>query len=92
MSTYSDHEQRLLDQQSGAELDRIAERHARTVMFRPKRMYGEPYDGNGDPEGVDGFYFTIEGANEDVGGSLSGYLSREQFNWLAERIGTPVLP
>jgi hypothetical protein len=29
MSTYSDHEQRLLDQQSGAEMDRLAERRAR---------------------------------------------------------------
>lgn len=33
MSTYSDHEQRLLDQQSGAELDRIAERRRPTLTL-----------------------------------------------------------
>lgn len=32
MSTYSDHEQRLLDQQSGAELDRHAERLVNRVI------------------------------------------------------------
>lgn len=42
MSTYTDHEQRLLDQQSGAELDRLAERralklidHVIDVMHKP---------------------------------------------------------
>ncbi len=33
MSTYSDYEQRLLDQQSGAELDRIAERRRPTLTL-----------------------------------------------------------
>lgn len=33
MSTYSDHEQRLLDQQSGADLDRIAERRRPTLTL-----------------------------------------------------------
>lgn len=32
MNTYSDYEQRLLDQASGAELDRLAERRASTPI------------------------------------------------------------
>ncbi len=47
MSTYSDYEQRLLDQQSGAELDRLAERraaklidHVIDVMHKPPMPQG----------------------------------------------------
>lgn len=63
-----------------------------TGMFRPHHMYGEAYEGNGDPQGTDGFYFIVEGADIEVGGRLSGYVSREQFNWLANLMGLPPLP
>lgn len=70
----------------------MSETRSHTGMFRPKKMYAEPYEGNGDPDGVDGFYFSVEGRDLDIGGSLSGYVSREQFNWLAGLLGTPPLP
>jgi hypothetical protein len=54
--------------------------------------YGTPHPDNGKPDnGGDAWYFFVRGP-VDVGGRLSGYVTREQFNWLAERIGTPKLP
>lgn len=58
-------------------------------MLKPARNYGIGHPDNGtDLE--DGFYFVVEGPRY-VGGRLGGYLNREQFNWLAEKIGTPKL-
>jgi hypothetical protein len=63
-----------------------------TGMFRPRRMYAEPYEENGAPDMVDGFYFSVEGTDPNIGGSLTGFLSREQFNAVANALGTPPLP
>ncbi len=59
-------------------------------MFRAARMYGDPHEDNGQPHSSDAFYFIVDAA--DQVGRLAGFLSREQFNWVAERLGTPVLP
>lgn len=61
--------------------------------FRPVTgYYGSPYEENGKPNnGGDAWYFSVIGP-DDFGGRLTGYLSREQFNWVAERLGTPKLP
>lgn len=48
MSTYSDYEQRLLDQQSGAELDRIAERRARAGKYTPSNAERQESERQGD--------------------------------------------
>lgn len=40
-------------------------------------------------ESVDRFYYVASFA--EYGGDLSGYLTREEFDWVAERLGTPKL-
>lgn len=50
--------------------------------------YGEPHVGNGI-EDFEAFYFNVRMPGSI--GSLGGYVTREQFNWLAQRLGTPSL-
>ena len=42
MSTYTDHQQRMLDQATGAEMDRVAERHA--FLNRIRSLYNIDHD------------------------------------------------
>jgi hypothetical protein len=58
-------------------------------LFRPGRSYGEPHPGNStDP--MKGFYFIVDTGPVSLG-HVAGYVSPEEFDWLAERIGTPKL-
>lgn len=61
-----------------------------TGMLRPDPDYGEPHEDNGKAGETDGFYFVLAGT-PDEGGRLSGYVTREQFSWLATRLGLPPL-
>lgn len=69
MSTYSDYEQRLLDQQSGAELDRLAERRASALVERVIDVMHKPPANDGlerllkdmraeHAAGADGYFLT----------------------------------
>jgi hypothetical protein len=60
-------------------------------MFVPARYYGNPHSDNGSPDTQEAFYFVVEGPTYQ-GGRLSGYVTRKQFNWLADRLDTPKLP
>lgn len=77
MSTYSDYEQRLLDQQSGAELDRRAERamdHVIDVMHKP-------------PEPPDLTKQLIEDIRTEYDAGAQGYfLPRATMRWLLDAL------
>lgn len=59
------------------------------MIFKPTKRYGEAHECNGSVDMPDGFYFSVDAP--DMIGRISGYVTPEQFNWLAERIGTPKL-
>lgn len=54
-----------------------------TEMFRPSRFHGEQMDGEDDA-----YYIALR---NDTSG-ISGYVTRAEFNWLAERLGFAPLP
>lgn len=61
-------------------------------MFRPAHFYGEAHADNGKDDGPEGFYFVIEGReNPGFCAHVGGFVTREEFTWLAERLGLPPL-
>lgn len=65
------------------------------VQFKPSTSYGEPHPANNGPHEdmsqltTPHFYFYV--ASEASWSTLGGYFPRDEFNWLAKRLGTPPL-
>lgn len=64
---------------------------AKVYLVADKAWHGQPHPENGKPDnGGDAFYFVAVGP-EDTCGRLSGYLNREQFDWLAGLLNVSTL-
>lgn len=66
-----------------------------TPMFRAGKRYQMAHPDNGKTLTTEHFYFDVDG-NDTEGftgqGSLTGFVTREQFNALAACLGLPQLP
>lgn len=65
-----------------------------TPMFRAGTHYQQPHPDNGKALRTEHFYFDVNGIDAKGvldNGSLSGYVTREQFNALAGFLGLPQL-
>lgn len=60
-----------------------------SAMFRPGRAYGTPDAGNGRNGLAESYFFVLETDSPIF--RISGPLPPEQFDYLAERLGTPKL-
>jgi hypothetical protein len=57
-------------------------------MFRVAEDHGEPHESNDDFD-EPSFYFHLETVSDESSGRVTGYFSRDEFDWLAERLGVP---
>ncbi len=62
-----------------------------TVVLLAGRDHGEPHEDNGKAGEIDAFYFFVQAPNYGLG-RVSGYVTREQFNYLAKSLGLAPLP
>lgn len=59
------------------------------ISWKRGNSYGEPHPENGTL-GLEGFLFTVD-SNHGTWTRFAGYATAEEFDWLAERFGTPTL-
>lgn len=61
-------------------------------MFRPADHHGELNPNSRKPSaGYELYWFALEAVDHERG-FVSGYVTREQFDWLADKFGLPALP
>lgn len=63
------------------------------TMFRASRLHGDAHPSNAktDKPEEQGFYFCIDSRNAAGLGHLAGYLTANEFDYIAELIGVPKL-
>lgn len=65
--------------------------HSVEAMFRASRLHGDPHPANDRHPDEQAFYFCIDSREAVKLGHLAGFVTAEEFDWLAERIGVPKL-